>query len=132
MHPYLRAYMAGIALPTMVIPLVLAAVASHGASPRPFHLEDVVIFPLALVPNAWGLWNMWLAAIRRRRPVDPGIFGAALLLVLGPLGYAIQASMGMMVWTPSLLAAGVPITIALYYLAWKHIVARFNDMLGIG
>ena len=132
MHLYLRAYMAGIALPTMVIPLVLVAVASHGASPRPFHLEDVVIFPLALVPNAWGLWNILLAAIRRRRPVDPGIFGAALLLVLGPLGYAIQASMGMMVWTPSLLAAGIPITIALYYLTWKHIVSRFNDMLGIG
>ena len=131
MHPYLRAYMAGIALPTMCIPLVVIAVATHHFAARPFHLEDVVIFPIALVPNAWGLWNALYAWVRRRWDVPIGVFGVALLLVLGPAGYSIQASLGMMVWTPALLTAGIPITVAAYYLAWRHVVARFNDLLGV-
>jgi hypothetical protein len=132
MHPYLRAYLAGIAIPTMVIPLVVAAVATHHSATRPLHLEDVVIFPIALVPNAWGLWNVLYTRLRRTWNVPIGAFGAALLLVLGPAGYAIQLAVGIMVWTPSLLAVGIPITMALYYLVWLHAVSRLNDVVGLG
>ena len=58
MRPFLRAYMAGITLPTMIVPLVVAALAMQHSAQRGFHLADVLIFPVGLAPNAWGLWNV--------------------------------------------------------------------------
>jgi hypothetical protein len=132
MHPNLRAYMAGIALPTMVIPLVIAALALAHPVERSFHLVDVVIFPVGLAPNAWGLWNILYLRMRRAREVPIGIFGGALVLVIAPAAFLLQRSLGMMVWTPDLFAVGFPIALALYYLAWKHVVANLNALLGIG
>jgi hypothetical protein len=132
MRPYLRAYMAGIALPTMIVPLVIAALAVQHPAERGFHLEDVVIFPIGLAPNAWGLWNMLHLWARRYRDIPLGPFGVALVLVLAPAAYALQLALGKMLWTPALVAVGMPITLVLYYLAWRHVVARFNTLLGIG
>src|SRR5215211_8648021 len=114
MHPLLRAYMAGITLPTMVIPFVIGLVSMDHSTVRPFHLEDVVFFPVGLVPAAWGLWNMLYTRVRRYRDVPIGLFGAALLVPLGAAGYAIQTALGKMLWTPDLLAIGVPIAIVVY------------------
>jgi hypothetical protein len=132
MHPYLRAYLAGVALPTMVVPLVVVGLAFFHPTGHPFHVEDVLIFPIGLVPNAWGLWNMFYVWLRRHREVSAGLFGAGLVLVLGPMALGIQLALGKMLWTPAVVAVGLPATIGLYYLAWKHFVARLNDVLGIG
>jgi hypothetical protein len=132
MHPYLRAYMSGIALPTMVVPLVVAALALQHPSGQGFHLEDVAIFPIGLVPNAWGLWNMLYVWLRSRREIPAGLYGAALVLLLAPAGFGIQLALGKTVWTPGLFAIGFPMALGGYYLAWKYIVARVNDVLGIG
>jgi hypothetical protein len=132
MHPYLRAYLAGIALPTMVVPVVIAGLSLLQPTGHPFHIEDVLIFPIGLVPNAWGLWNMLYIRLRRRREVPAGPYGAALVLVLAPGALAIQFALGKVIWTPALFAIGLPMTLALYYLAWKYVVARVNDILGIG
>jgi hypothetical protein len=37
-----------------------------------------------------------------------------------------------MLWTAPLVAIGLPLALAVYYLAWKHAVAYFNDVLGVG
>jgi len=132
MYPYLRAFMAGITLPTMVVPAIIALVSMQHSSVRPFHLEDVVFFPVGLVPSAWGLWNILYVRLRRHRDVPLGVFGAALLIPLGLAGYAIQTALGKMIWTNEVLVVGVPIAIVFYYLAWKHIVRRLNDLLGVG
>jgi hypothetical protein len=132
MHPYLRAYMAGIALPTMVVPLVVVALSVLRPSGHPFHVEEVLIFPIGLVPNAWGLWNMLYVRLRTRREIHPGVYGALLVLVLAPAAFGIQVALGKVLWTPDLVAIGLPMTLAGYYLAWKYIVARFNDVLGVG
>jgi hypothetical protein len=132
MHPYLRAYMSGVALPTMLVPLVVAGLSLHEHSGRPFHLEDVVIFPIGLVPNAWGLWNMLFVRLRKRRDLPAGPYGAALVVLLAPAAYGIQLALGKVLWTPAIFAVGLPMTLAAYYLAWKYVVARFNDTLGIG
>ena len=132
MHPYFRAYLAGIALPTLVIPLVIAGLTLQHSNAHPFHIEDVLIFPIGLVPNAWGLWNMLHLRLRARWEVPTGVFGAALVLILAPGAYAIQMALGKMLWTPTLIAIGLPMTLVLYYLVWKYLVAAFNDMLGIG
>jgi len=132
MHPYLRAYMAGIALPTMVVPLVIVALSVLRPSGHPFHVEEVLIFPIGLVPNAWGLWNMLYVRLRTTREIHPGVYGALLVLVLAPAAFGIQVALGKVLWTTDLVAIGLPMTLAGYYLAWKYIVARFNDVLGVG
>jgi hypothetical protein len=132
MHPYLRAYLAGIALPTMVVPVVIVGLSLQHPNGHPFHIEDVLIFPIGLVPNAWGLWNMLYVWLRRRREVPVGLYGAALVLLLAPAAFGIQLALGKFLWTPTLFAVGLPVTLGGYYLAWKYIVARFNDVLGIG
>jgi hypothetical protein len=131
MHPYLRAYMAGAALPTMVVPLVIAGIAVLHPTVHGLHVEDVLIFPIGLVPNAWGLWNALHVWLRRYRDVSIGLFGSLLAFVLAPLAFAIQLGLDRVIWTPALFAIGFPVTLAVYYLAWKHIVARFNNVLGI-
>jgi len=132
MHPYLRAYLAGIALPTMVVPVAVVGLALLHPTGHAFHIEDVLIFPVGLVPNAWGLWNMLYVWLRGRREVPVGPYGAALVLLLVPAAFGIQLALGKMLWTPGLVAIGLPMTLAGYYLAWKYVVARFNDVLGVG
>ena len=132
MHPYLRAYMSGVALPTMVVPIVIAGISLAHPSGQPFRIEEVAIFPIGLVPNAWGLWNMLYLTLRRRWEIPFGVYGALLVLVLAPAAFGIQTALGKMLWTPDLVAIGLPMTLIGYYLAWKHVVARFNDVLGIG
>ena len=132
MHPYLRAYMAGITVPTMVVPFILGALVVQHASAHPYHIEDVLIFPLALVPNIWGLWNVLLLRLRRNRDISTGVAGAALPFVLAPGGYILQLAVGQMVWTPALFAIAFPVVLIGYYLLWKHVVAWLNDLLGVG
>ena len=132
MHPYLRAYMSGITLPTMIMPAVLVALSLQSSSTsHPFHIEEVLVFPMGLVPNAWGLWNVLYVWLKRQREVPIGLHGAALLLVLAPLAYGIQVAIGKVVWTGELVAIGFPGALAVYYLGWKFVVSRLNDILGI-
>ena len=132
MHPYLRAYLSGIALPTMVMPVVIVAVSLLHPGGHGFHVEDVLIFPIGLVPNAWGLWNVLYVWLRRRSELPTGLFGAALILLLAPGALGIQLALGKMLWTPGLVAVGLPMALAGYYLSWKYVVARLNDILGVG
>jgi hypothetical protein len=132
MHPYLRAYMSGIALPTMIVPVVVLALSLQHPGGHAFHIEDVLIFPIGLVPNAWGLWNVLYVRLRKAREISAGLYGAALVLVIAPAAFGIQLALGKMLWTPALVALGLPITLVAYYLTWKYVVSRFNDVLGIG
>src|SRR5947207_1973038 len=62
-HPFLRAYMAGIVVPTLVLIGIMAVVAYHPyyfevpnqfVIPMPGRpLERAIIFPMAVVPNVW-------------------------------------------------------------------------------
>ena len=132
MHPYLRAYLSGIALPTMVIPFVILTLSIAGPTSHDFHIEDVVIFPIGLVPNAWGLWNMLFVWVQRRREIPVGVHGALLAVVIAPLAYSVQLALGKVIWTTELFAIGFPISIVVYYLAWKLVVGRLNNLLGVG
>jgi hypothetical protein len=37
-----------------------------------------------------------------------------------------------MVWTPTAFAIGFPVALVVYYLAWKHVVGFFNELVGVG
>jgi hypothetical protein len=132
MHPYLRAYLAGIALPTMIMPFVLIGLSLYNSAAHPFHVEDVLVFPMGLVPNAWGLWNVLYLWLSRGRRMPIGIFGSALVVVIVPLALAIQLALGKVIWTAELFAIGFPMALVVYYLAWRIVVAGINDVLGIG
>ena len=69
-HPYLRAYMAGVLLPSWLLLLALAVfLLSHFTQQVPAQLQRAFVFPMAIVPNLWGLWNVLytLPGLRRRK-----------------------------------------------------------------
>jgi len=144
-HPYLRAYMAGIVVPTAFLLVAMAVfVVTRLVYHVPVPIERLIVFPMALVPNLFGIWNIlyvWLGP-RRRLPV--GFHGALLPFVVAPLGITIVRSLGFLVVTSAgwvlldavtishaVAAAVFPVVVAVYYLVWKHLVGFFNQVLGI-
>jgi hypothetical protein len=131
-HPFLRAYMAGIVTPTIfLLVAVTAFTILRATSHITFPLERVIIFPMAVVPNLWGLWNVLYLAVGGDRRWPIGIHGAALPLLLLPLGLLLARLFGIEAITPALVAVAAPFGITLYYLAWKYLVGYFNAVLGI-
>ena len=55
----------------------------------PIPIERLIVFPMAVVPNVWGVWNVIYRASNAHRHVSLGIFGGALPLLLAPCGYAV-------------------------------------------
>ncbi len=144
-HPYLRAYLAGAFIPTLVLPLLLTLFIVVRIVLRvPVPIEQAMIFPMAVVPLLFGLWNMlWLGSHGCTR-LSIGVHGAILPLLLMPLGATTASCLGVLVlgahgvtWfqvahvpyaviAPMFLAA-----LAGYYLIWKYIVGFLNRVLGI-
>jgi hypothetical protein len=144
-HPYLRAYLAGIFIPTLVLPLLLIVfIVARIVLKVPVPIEQAMIFPMAVVPSLFGLWNMlWLGSHGcTRLPI--GVHGAVLPLLLMPMGATTAICLGVLklsahgaTWfgaceipyaliAPCFLAA-----LAGYYLVWKYIVGFLNRVLGI-
>jgi hypothetical protein len=144
-HRYLRAYMAGIVAPTAFLLVVLGIFCVARFVFRvPVPIERVIVFPMALIPNVFGAWNMLYAALPPQRRWAIGIHGALLPFVLVPLGVTVGSALGVVrldqeglvafdaVRLPYLRAALVfPIVIAVYYLVWRHIVGFLNDLVRI-
>ena len=134
-HVYLRAYMAGVTVPSVLMVFALASFCVVRFSYHfPFPIERAMVFPLALVPPIWGLWNMLFVALRRHRHLPLGLHGAVIPLFVGPLGFAIIRMSGFDI--PLLVATifpfGVAMAIAGYYLVWKYLVGFFNELVEIG
>ena len=144
-HSYLRAYLSGIFVPTLVLPLFLAAfIALRLVLQLPVPIERGLIFPMALVPICWGLWNMlWLASHERTHLVV-GAHGAILPFLLLPCGAVVARCLGVLSLGPTgvtwfnacsvpyaLIAVGFCFGVAVYYLVWKYIVGYLNRVLGI-
>ena len=120
-HPYLRAYMAGIVVPTLFLLVVIAVdawrrfyfeVPNQFVIPLPSApLQRASLFPMAIVPNAWGLWNMLHLALPARLRTPRW---------LDDYGIQMQFALPM-----------IPICKAAYYLAWKYLVAPLNAEVGI-
>jgi hypothetical protein len=144
-HPYLRAYLAGVFIPTLVFPLaVVALAAGKCALQATFPVERIVIFPLAFVPVVWGLWNVLWAASRNCTHLPLGVHGAILPFLLMPAGAALAKCLGVIAFGPSsvtwfqilsipyaVIACGFVFALVVYYLAWKYIIGFVNRELGI-
>lgn len=144
-HPYLRAYMAGIVVPTMVLLLVLTGfILARFVFQVPVPIERAIAFPMAIVPNLFGVWNMFYLWLRPRRHLPIGFHGALLPFILVPLGYLIGSALGVVSLAPqcvvyfreiqvpyAFFAIGFTFALIIYYLLWKYLVGFFNQVLGI-
>lgn len=140
-HPYVRAYMAGIVVPTLFLLIIMAVfayqryyfeVSSQFVIPLPGRpLERALIFPMAVVPNVWGLWNVLFLALRPRVRLTLGVHGALLPLVLMPAGVAMASVLDAFAIQWRFALPMIPIGMAVYYLAWKYLVGFLNQEVGI-
>jgi hypothetical protein len=144
-HPYLRAYLAGVFLPTLVLPLLLAVfIVVRIVLQVPVPIERAMIFPMAIVPSLFGLWNMLWLGTHEYTHLPIGFHGPLLPILMMPLGAATAICLGVLTldahgvtWfntcqipyaliAPCFLAA-----LAGYYLVWKYIIGSLNRVLGI-
>jgi hypothetical protein len=144
-HPYLRAYMAGIFTPSLFLLVALTGfIISRLVFHVPIPIERVLIFPMALVPNLFGLWNILYIWMRPRRHLPIGFHGALLPVIMAPLGGVLACSLGFLTigahgltWFEvitlrySLIVPWFFAGLVVYYLVWKHIVGFLNGFLGI-
>ncbi|WP_109487989.1 hypothetical protein [Occallatibacter savannae] len=144
-HPYLRAFMAGTLVPTLVLPLLLTAfLVLRVGMQVSFPIERGLIFPMALVPALWGLWNILWQLSRERTHLALGAHGALLPPLMIPVGAAIGIHGGVLtlgtasvtwfsaVTVPyALIALFLGVGMTAYYLAWKYVVGFVNRLLGI-
>jgi hypothetical protein len=142
-HPYLRAYMAGITLPTPVLLFVLTLFSiARFVYNVPVPVERVIIFPMAIVPNLFGVWNVLHVVSRSRLPL--GIHGAILPFILAPAGFFLARSLGFLqVTSYGFIYFGVlevhyvhvavlfPAALIVYYLVWKYLIGFFNRVVGV-
>jgi hypothetical protein len=144
-HPYLRAYLAGIFVPTLVLPLILAGfITVRLVLGLPVPIERFIIFPMAVVPTLFGLWNMLYLWSQPRTHLPLGAHGAILPFLGAPTGGLIASCLGLLqigsqgiTWFQAyqipyaLFAVVFLAAVAGYYLVWKYIVGFLNRVLGI-
>jgi hypothetical protein len=137
--------MAGIVVPTMLLLVAMTVFfVTRYIYNVPIPIERVIVFPMALVPNLFGVWNIFYVWLRPRRHLPIGFHGALLPFVLAPIGFTITTSLGFLAATSTGLVLFQAITIGysfvatffsagivVYYLVWKHLVGFFNELLGI-
>ena len=140
-HPYLRAYMAGIVVPTMFLLVIMTVYACFRfffevpsqfvveIAARP--IERAIVFPMAVVPNLWGVWNMLHLALRSRARWSIGLHGALLPLLLIPGVVALARLLDVFTIQMPFALLMAPIVMSVYYLAWKFLVGFLNEEVGI-
>ena len=133
-HTYLRAYMAGIAVPTVFLLVVMTVYTLLRLVYHfPVPVERVIVFPMAILPNAWGLWNTLFIFWRDRLQMSIGLHGALLPFLLAPLGMVVAGILNFPI--PSFVVrffpVAAPLGLIIYYLAWKYLVGFLNRVLGL-
>ena len=143
-HRYLRAYMAGISVPTplLLVALTLFSIARFVYN-VPVPVERVIIFPMAIVPNLFGVWNVLYVASQSHIHVPLGIHGAILPFILAPAGFFLARSLSFLrVTSYGFVYCGVeihyahmalvfPAVLIVYYLVWKYLIGFFNQVAGV-
>lgn len=140
-HPYLRAYMAGIVVPTLFLLVIMTVYACFrfvfgvpALEMTAARVERVIVFPMAVVPNLWGLWNMLHLRLRSRGGwMSLGLHGSLLPLVLIPGGIVLGLTrlLDVLAIPLDFIALMTPIGMAVYYLAWKYLVGFLNAEVGV-
>jgi hypothetical protein len=110
----------------------------------PVPIEQAMIFPMAVVPSLFGLWNvLWLVS-HEHTHLSIGLHGAILPFLLMPVGVTLATCLGVLAigshgvtWFQvcqvpyTLIAPMFLAAVAGYYLVWKYVVGFLNGVLGI-
>jgi hypothetical protein len=134
-HPYVRAYLAGIAVPTLFLLVVMTGyTVLRYVYNFPVPVERVIVFPMAVVPNVWGLWNVLFIAFRERLHLSIGLTGALLPFLLAPLGIVVTSVLNFSIpsFAVHIFPILAPVGLIVYYLAWKYLVGFLNCVLELG
>jgi hypothetical protein len=132
-HPYVRAFMAGAFVPNIIVVLgFLVFVISRYGVGAELPIERFIVFPLAIVPTVWGLWNIVYVAALSQRHFPIGVFGALLPLLLMPGGVFLARMFDLRFITFGVAALAYPVAGIAYFLFWRHAVGRLNVLLGVG
>ena len=133
-YPYLRAYMAGITIPTilLIFAMTVFTIARYVYNVS-IPIERIIVFPMAIVPNLWGIWNIFYLFLRSHRYLPIGFHGALLAFVQASLVFGITRVVHFEIPTfvASVFPIGFPVFVIVFYLIWKHVVGFFNALLGI-
>src|SRR5438445_131483 len=128
-YTYLRAYMAGIVVPTIFLLVIMAVFSvARFVYHVPIPIERVIVFPMAMVPNLWGAWNMLYVALRSRPHLPVGFHGAALLFVIAPVGLTLARTLVFQLPTPSFAAAVFHSGLVACYRPWQSLVRFLTDL----
>jgi hypothetical protein len=133
--------MAGIVVPTVFLLIIMCIyaynryyfeVSSQFVIPLPSApLDRAILFPMAVVPNVWGAWNMLYLGLRSRVRLSLGLHGALLPLVLMPAGFGLARSLDVFDIQWQYALPMIPVGMAIYYLVWKHAVGFLNREIGV-
>jgi hypothetical protein len=124
--------MAGIAIPTAALLLVVALFTIvHQVRPGPLPIDRVLVFPMAIAPNLWGVWNMLYVAVRQRREWPLAWHGAVLALLAASTAWGIAGAVGLPGATLARAFTALPFVVVMYYLLWKYGVRWLNELLGV-
>jgi hypothetical protein len=127
-HRYIKAFAAGIVLPTLVVFAAGVIVACNYVR-IPSLIEQGMFFPVALNPFLWGVWNaLYFAVGRARIPLGwQGVLLCGLLMMIGAL---LAPRLGFGFVTPMRVLAVFLPTALVYYAVWQYGVGFLNDLLG--
>jgi hypothetical protein len=124
--------MAGVLVPTWFLLLALAGFIAVRIIYRiSTPVEQLIVFPMAVVPNLWGLWNTLYVAMSMKHRLGLGAWGALMPAILVPAGLGLEKLLGFSLFTPMEGFAALPVIAAVYYLIWKHLVSFLNRTVGV-
>lgn len=127
---YLRAFIAGLVLPSVIVPLgILSALTVH----KPQLLENPFVH---FIPIIWGIWNILFFAYFNR--VLPGNLNTRLIITGAILGLLVAACGIFWVGIPDIIGLTnqlryLPLILGpvLYAILWRYIVKPLNELLGL-
>jgi hypothetical protein len=127
---YVRAYLAGIAVPTVVVCVAgtIAVIFFDYLEPS---VQRTLILPIAINPVIWGCWNVLWAALGPSRRAQIGWHGAALAVLLIGLGLLLAPRLNVSAVTPQRGAAVLVPTGFAYYVLWRYGVSFLNSLVGV-
>jgi hypothetical protein len=130
LHQYVRAYLAGIALPTLVVCVAgsMAVIFFDRLEPS---IQRALLLPIATNPVLWGFWNVVWVALPPRSRFQIGWHGAILGVLLIGIGVLLAARLHVSEVTPQRAGMALIPTALTYYLLWRYGVSFLNALVGL-
>src|SRR5262245_55823528 len=126
-YRYVRAYLAGIALPTLVVCVAgsITVVFFDRLEPA---VQRALFLPIAAIPVLWGIWNVVWVALGPRWRLRIGWHGAILPALLIGVGVLLAGRLDLSDVTPLRGRTVLAPTGIAYYVLWRYGVSFLNSL----